>query len=106
MMGDVPKELVDDFNATFQGLNDGFVELQTRAYQRGLRDGKAEAERLRKVFRDIQWKIAGRHRGTSYSTCIGCGIVSYGTLSAPSHRDNCVVENVLRPADDKPAEET
>lgn len=39
---------------------------------------------------------------SSYPTCVGCGIVSHGTLSTPSHRDDCLIENALA---GKPEEE-
>ncbi|KKN49376.1 hypothetical protein LCGC14_0643520 [marine sediment metagenome] len=63
------------------------------------RASKAEAEvvRLREVLRNVQWRPSCGRPGTSaYPTCIGCGIVSHGALSTPSHKDDCVIETALR----------
>lgn len=43
-METVPDKLVKDFNDTFGRTNDEWAELQSRAYARGVEDGKAEHE--------------------------------------------------------------
>ena len=45
-MNTVPDELVTDFNNALERANDDLMGMQTRAYERGVQDGKAEAEHL------------------------------------------------------------
>ncbi len=58
-----------------------------------------EIKQLREALSNVQWKnICGGQGQSSYPTCVGCGIVSHGSLSTPPHEHNCVIENALRPA--------
>ncbi len=56
-----------------------------------------EVERLRETLKSVQWRtISGSSGQSAYPTCIGCGIVSHGSLSTPPHNDDCVIEQALR----------
>lgn len=57
-----------------------------------------ELERLRSVLREVQWQMSSGGQGrSSYRICIGCGVVSHGSLSTPPHKDDCVIEVALKP---------
>lgn len=45
-MNTVPDELVTDFNNVFDHTNDEWMGMQTRAYERGVQDGKAEMQAI------------------------------------------------------------
>lgn len=52
-MNTVPKELVADFNRALERVNDDLMEMQTRAYERGMQDGvKVLLARVREHWED------------------------------------------------------
>ena len=64
-----------------------------------------EVVQLREALHDVQWKtICGGQGQSAYPTCVGCGIVSHGTLSTPPHKEDCPIETALRPKASEVAE--
>ena len=53
-----------------------------------------EIKLLRKVLKQVQWQnISKSMGGSSYPTCVGCGVQSYG--SRCQHGKGCPIEMVL-----------